>query len=262
MKSDSIRLAWAGALIGVLALSAAAAARLRPPAAWPGAQTEPEGLLALETQSGQPGSRGEKADAFEENGAAIPVMAEQTEARQGEELRFTAALRVESPAPGKRLFLCDEAGCPLEELSPDPEGDAALGPLAPGVYLICEGQTELGRFRLLDNAALEGAAGQLWTDGERLYLERFVPGAVRVNLILSHPGYYAFQLLDRDGRTRTRDLFIPDSEPPGTDRSYRRELEFPGLPPGLYTLARQGEPLGQLEVSAGETGSLQLTIDK
>ena len=40
------------------------------------------------------------------------------------------------------------------------------------------------------------------------------------------------------------------------------DLDFQGLPPGLYTAVRRSVPLGQVEVPAGETATLKIEIDK
>ena len=167
MKSDSIRLAWAGALIGVLAVSAVMAARANPSAAKAGPAAAVIATLpvgAAEAGSPRPG---DPAGGFGADPDAVPVMAEQTEAPV-----FRLALRVEGAIPGEQLFLCDAFGNPLEEIRPDDEGDAGLGPFPPGPYSVWRGAEELGRFRLLENAALAEASGLLRTDGELLYLER------------------------------------------------------------------------------------------
>ena len=245
MKSDSIRLSWAGAMIGVLVLSASAFARTRPPARAGG---HSETRAAETAATAELPVRGTEA-------AALPVMAEQT-------TRFRVAFRTAEPAPEERLFLCDAAGCPLEPLEPDPDGDGSLGPLAPGRYTLCAGAERIGAFRLLENGALAEAEGRAWTDGELLRLERFVPCGVGLELSLAAPGYYSFQLTDRDGRTRSRDLYIPDGTLPELGGRYRRTLVFRGLPPGLYTAVWRGEPLGQTQAAAGELAVLELRIDK
>lgn len=255
MNSDSIRLAWAGAMIGVLALTATMAARSRPPTVREAGKTTAELLAAESRQATDPAGAG---DFFDPEGGMIPAMAEQTGAEAGP---FAVALRVTEPILGERLFLCDGSGSPLEELEPDEEGDAVLGPLPPGRYGVCVGAEEIGSFRLLANAALDEAAGRLWTDGELLHLERFVPGTARLRLRLAEPGYYTLLLFDRDGRSWGRDLYIPDDARPEEAEGWLRTLDFRGLPPGLYTVVRRGAPLGQLEVRAGETAVLELRIE-
>ena len=59
----------------------------------------------------------------------------------------------------------------MEEIPPNRDGDLSLGPLAPGCYGVCRGETVIGAFRLCGNAALGEAEGRLWTDGELLYLD-------------------------------------------------------------------------------------------
>lgn len=285
MNSDSIRLAWAGAMIGVLALTATMAARSRPPTVRRAGETTAALLAAESRQASEPAGAG---DFFDPEGEAIPAMAEQTkteqskteqtkteqtgaeqsEAEQSEAEQagaeagpFAVALRVTEPILGERLFLCDGSGSPLEELEPDEEGDAVLGPLPPGRYGVCVGAEEIGSFRLLANAALDEAAGRLWTDGELLHLERFVPGTARLRLRLAEPGYYTLLLFDRDGRSWGRDLYIAEDARPEEAEGWLRSLDFRGLPPGLYTVVRRAAPLGQLEVRAGETAVLELRIE-
>lgn len=166
MKSDSIRLAWAGALIGVLALSAVAAAGSRPPRASEQDAAAVIATVPAEPSRGADGPAGGQAGEFEEDGGeAVPVMAQPTEQR-----RFRVTLRVEAPHPGERLFLCDRAGNPLERIAPDADGDAGLGPIPPGVYGIWRDGAELGSFRLLENAAPAEATGLLRADGALLFL--------------------------------------------------------------------------------------------
>lgn len=243
MNRESIRLAWAGTAIGVLVLSAVVFADARPPARREerGTGTEPAAATA-------PADFG---------GEAVAALAQESGGAEA----FAVRLRAEDPIPGERLFLCDAAGCPLEELEPDADGDAALGPLAPGSYGIWRGATEIGRFRLLADGALGETAGRLWTDGRFLHLERLVTGTARLTLTLDRPGYESFQLWDRDGRGRSADLYVPDSALPDRERSYVRVLEFRGLPPGLYTLTRGKNPLLQLTVRAGETAEAELRIE-
>lgn len=255
MNSDSIRLAWAGAMIGVLALSATVTARSIPPRteAPPASEAAAPVLAASLPPAGTETGLDPAGEFYEEAGGAVPVLAEQTD--------FRVALRLGESAPREGLFLCDSLGCPLEEITADRDREAALGPLTPGQYGICRAAGDsLGSFTLTQSAALEAASGQLWTDGELLYLEGFVPGTLRLTLSLPEPGYYALQLCDRDGREWSRDLFIPESAPPDAARRYTRTLDFPGLPPGLYTVLRRGSPLLQLEVRAGELSQGELEI--
>lgn len=227
MNMESKRLVLAGAMIGVLALSATVFAESRPPGD-PAPTTAP----AWE-------ARGQEAAA---------VMA--TEAPQAGP--FYAALRVEEGGDPDRLFLCDGAGNPLAPVEPDEAGDAVLGPLYPGEYLLCRGLTEAGAFTLLDNAALTGTRGLVWTDGELLHLAPYEAGTAVLVLELPAPGYYSLGLVDRNGLRRSRDLFIPDSALPDRGRAYLRTLPVPGLPPGVYTLVYRGDPLGQFTLAGGE----------
>lgn len=244
MNSDSIRLAWAGAAIGLLVLSAVVFAGARPPARREDGGTGP---ALAERMPGPTDFEGEAVAALAETEAAEPV---------------TVVLRAEDPVPGERLFLCDAGGCPLEEIEPGVGGETVLGPLTPACYGIWRGGTEIASFRLLRGAALDRTSGRLWTDGTVLYLERFETGTVRLRLILGQPGYESFQLCDRDGRRRSGDLYVPDSALPDQGRGYVRLLEFRGLAPGLYTLVRAGEALLQLTVRSGETAEAALRIEE
>lgn len=244
MNSDSIRLAWAGAAIGVLVLSAVVFAGARPPAQ---REESGPGPALVEVMPGPTGFEGEAVAALAETEAAEPV---------------PVVLRTEDPVPGERLFLCDAGGCPLEEIVPDAGGETVLGPLQPARYGVWRGGTEIAAFRLLRGAGLDEASGRLWTDGTALYLERFEAGTVRLRIALEQPGYESFQLCDRDGRSRSGDLYVPDSALPDQGRGYVRLLEFRGLAPGLYTLVRAGEALLQLTVRSGETAEAALRIEE
>lgn len=254
MNRESAALALAGVMIGLLALGGVTFARLHPP--------EPEESAAipgLGQETAQPAS----APEYGAEEPAVPVLAEpepfDADPTAGP---FSVSLRVPDPVRGEKLFVCDALGCPLEEIEPDPDGAALLGPFAPGSYSVQRGQTEVAAFRLLDNAALCETSGRLWTDGELLWLERFTPGTLRLSVTLHGTGYYTMELRDRVGRVWNRDLYVPDGTPPDADGLWRRVLDFQGLPPGLYTAVRQNRPLGQTEVSAEAIAELAIEIEK
>ncbi len=253
MNKESIRLTLTGGLIGVLALSAAMFASRYPP--------QEETLPAI--LAGEPESaavvdwpEGETEE------AALPVLAESDpEAVDPEAGPFFVTIRASDPIPGEKLFLCDSLGCPLEEIEPDREDKAVLGPVAPGRYSIQRDRTEVGSFRLEGDASLSDGTGRVWTDGEQLWLERFIPGTARLTVTLAKAGYYTVSLCDRDGRFHNRDLYIPEDMPPDRDGAWVRILDVQGLAPGIYTAVRRNLPLGQVEVPAGEIGELEITID-
>ena len=270
MKGDSMRLVLAGGMIGLLVLSAAAwkavwgsAPRTAAPV------SDPEAVAVSEAPDPQDGaalvSRETGGTAEETEAAfgadAVPIFAEDAATGEGAAGPFAVALRVTEAVWGEKLFLCDGTGSPLEEIPPNRDGDLTLGPLAPGRYGVCRGEMEIGAFRLYGNASLGEAGGRLWTDGELLHLERFVPGTASLGLTLDAPGYYSLRLCDQVGREWSRDLYIPDSERPNRGQSYRRTVEFQGLPEGLYTLVYRSTPLGRVEVRAGETTEFEWTID-
>jgi hypothetical protein len=253
MNRESVSLALAGALIGALALSATIFAHLHPP------KREESASAPVGMQSETP------AEAWEE-GPVVPVLAEQDPAEDLVEEDpaagpFQVHLWVPDPIPGEKLFVCDRLGCPLEGIEPDENGEVILGPLPPGRYSIWAGQTEVGSFRLRGDAALSDTAGRVWTEGRLLWLERFTPGTVRLSVTMAEPGYYTLGLRDRDGRSWNRDLYVPDSEEPKEPGLWVRTLDFPGLSPGLYTAVRRNQPLGQVELKAGETALLEIGID-
>ena len=227
MNDYSMRLAALGAMIGVLTLSAAAYANVSAAARIP----DPP---AITTQApAAPPQTGEAAEAL------APAVC-------------YAALRLESPVRGQ-LCLCDLSGSPLSVVEPDEDGDAALGPVAPGRYCLTLGSERIGSFRVLENAAITETAGRLWTDGELLHLERFRPGQAELTLTVLEPGYESIQLVDDLGRAWNRDFFIPEREHRGQDGVYTRVLLFQGLPEGRYTLVRDRRPLEQFQVLAGGT---------
>ena len=248
MNRESMALTLSGLLLGVLALSATVVAGLRPP----DRGTAPGASGLLETgpagETGLPGGETEAVQAW------APEPTRETEPEDPGAGPYLVVLRVNDPVPGERLFLCGEDLCPLAEVEPDSRGEAVLGPIAPGRYVLCRGQTAVGSFRLRGNAALTEAEGRLWTDGELLYLERFCPGTARLTVRLAQPGCYSLQLWDRDGRVWTRELY-------GLEDSRVRTVEFGGLPPGLYTAVWRGTPLGQVEVAAGLTAEASLSVE-
>lgn len=253
MNRESAQLALAGAMIGVLALSATVFAQLHPPEL-----EETTAVLAavLETAARNPEEENWS------NREAVAVMAELEAPKDASTAGpFSVALRVPDPIPGEKLFVCDGLGCPLDGIEPDWDGDAVLGPFAPGCYSVQRGQTEVGSFCLQSNASISETSGRLWTDGELLYLERYSPGTVRLIITLVKPGYYAVGLCDRDGRTWRGDLYVAEGTEPDADGIWVQTLELQGLPPGRYTAIRQNQPLGQVEVQSGETAELEIKID-
>ena len=237
MRNDAMAMAGMGLLIGVLTLSAAMAGA-RVPAVSPPGETEgsadavPVALIELPTAAA--GSERRESGPAEETEPAGP---------------FWVALRVGENVPAQ-LYFTDPAGTPLQRIEPDADGDAALGPVAPGRYAVADGGGILGAFRLLDNAALDGAEGQLWTDGELLHLEAFVPGAVELELELGAPGFYSFHLQGGRGEY-PKDLFISEREKPGAGGRWQRSLHFYGLPADSYRLLCGERLLGSLVVEAG-----------
>ncbi len=244
MNDYSTRLAWAGAMIGALALTATVFANSRPPGK-PSDTTAPT-LPAL------------VAEPVESTEEVAAVMAPETMETAGP---FLIALRVEELPLEGRLFLCDASGCPIEEAKPYGTGDVTLGPVFSGVYSLWRDGTELGGFRLLQNASLDEARGQLWTDGELLHFERFCPGTASIRLTLRQKGFFSFTLYDRNGRQWNRDLFIPDSALPERGLAYVRTLEFRGLRAGTYTLVRRETPILQVLVQAGERTEAEATVE-
>lgn len=267
MSSYSIRLAAVGTVIGVLTLTAAAYAnRAAPPSAETtvlAAAAEPG--TAHETKTA--GAEGtaefltaQTADA--ETGIARSDPAETGDGEAAEAFvqnAWYAALRVETPTAG-RIFVCDLRGSPLCAAVPDAEGDAALGPLPPGRYALYAENERLGSFRLTEDAALDEAAGRLWTDGEMLHLEAFRPGQAELSLTLPASGYYSLALVDDDGRRWTKDVFIPSDARPEQAGSYLRTLDFFGLPEGRYTLVWNRRPILQFPVLAGGVAQIPVAL--
>ncbi len=203
---------------------------------------------------------GEAADA--ETGTACSDPAETGDGEAAEAFvqnAWYAALRVETPTAG-RIFVCDLRGSPLCAAVPDAEGDAALGPLPPGRYALYAENERLGSFRLTEDAALDEAAGRLWTDGEMLHLEAFRPGQAELSLTLPASGYYSLALVDDDGRRWTKDVFIPSDARPEQAGSYLRTLDFFGLPEGRYTLVWNRRPILQFPVLAGGVAQIPVAL--
>lgn len=241
MNRYSLRLAWVGMLIGVLTLSAAAIARLVGDAPRP-VRADPVSSETATTTA----FADEAADAWDEPAAEVFAPAQ---AACDCVLCFAAA-----PAPAYELR--DLRGNSCGVIVPGKNREAALGQLQPGRYLIACGDDSVGSFRVTETAELTEATGRLWTDGNRLWLEDFSPGAAEIRLALPHPGYYSFQLVDDLGRKWTRDVFIPDSAHQDRDGTWSRTLLYDGLPEGRYTLVLAGQPLTQFQVLAGGTAMI------
>lgn len=245
MNTYSSRLAWTGVMIGTLAMSATVFANSLPPGN-SAASTTAELTLLQQTEAPEP-----ETD-------ILAVMASEAEPAGP----FFASLQVAEPPVAGHLFLCDETGCPLEEIPTDSRDICSIGPLFPGKYTFCQnGEEIIGSFRLLDNASLDETEGQVWTDGELLHLERFCPGTAVFTLHLPRAGYFNLSLHDENGTRRNADLFIPDHAPADEDGTYSRVIEFPGLAPGIYTAVRRQSPLMQVTVRAGERSEVELTIE-
>lgn len=279
MSSYSIRLAAVGTVIGVLTLTAAAYAnRAAPPsaettvlaaAAEPGTahETKTSGaegtaeFLTAEAADAETGTAcSDPADAETGNACTDPAETGDGEAAEAfVQNAWYAALRVETPTAG-RIFVCDLRGSPLCAAVPDAEGDAALGPLPPGRYALYAENERLGSFRLTEDAALDEAAGRLWTDGEMLHLEAFRPGQAELSLTLPASGYYSLALVDDDGRRWTKDVFIPSDARPEQAGSYLRTLDFFGLPEGRYTLVWNRRPILQFPVLAGGVAQIPVAL--
>lgn len=258
MNNDSMRLVLAGGMIALLVLSAAAWRAVRGPIPAPAETGASQGRSGADAHLGsepETPTREQSEAAFGED--AVPIFAEDPAAGP-----YLVALRIPEPIWGEKLFVCDGTGSPLEEIVPDRDGDQSVGPLTPGRYGVFCGGTEIGAFRLYGNASLGQTEGRLWTDGEVLYVERFVPGEARLTLRFSKPGYYSLRLCDQLGREWNRDLYIPESERPNRGSFYEKILEFRGLPAGRYTAVYRGTPVGQTEIRSGETSDLDLMLDK
>lgn len=262
MSSYSIRLAAVGAMIGALTLSAAAYANLsalRDGGRAAAEATAPAGSAVRYSDSGGPAGDPDAAPVWAAQRAGPLEEPEsgpgQTETEQAAEaarpLWYAALCQTE---PQRRTIqLCDAQGGLCAEVRTDAAGNAALGPIPPGRYLLRAGAEALGSFRLLDNAALTEADGRLWTDGELLHLETFRPGQADFRLRLPRPGYYSFALVDDFGRRWTQDLFLPADAEPDADGVYSRLLSFRGLRAGRYTFVYARDPLLQVRVCAGAT---------
>lgn len=247
MNRYSTQLLLAGAMLGTLVLSAAGLAQLggtgkaRKPA-------EPVLLTAHTTEATDPwAAPAAAAGAFPSDVGTGP---------------FRVRLQLETERDPGRLFLCDKAGLPLDRVVPDRNGEAELGPIAPGLYSICVEDLCLGSFRLLPDAGLAEAEGRLWTEGALLHLTDKPTGEAVLELVLPCPGYYSLYLVDRWGQRIQQDLFIPREEPAGPAGVWRRKLTFRGLPEGLYTAVYAKNPLAQFRVATGSSAQALLTLER
>ena len=187
---------------------------------------------------------------------ALPLCGAQTPRPAPE--RYYVALRAGDETGDLTLQNVD--GATIEEISPDPDGDAALGPLRPGHYTLCLDGVAAGEFVLNENAAVMLTTGRLWTDGELLHLEPDTPGAILLKLALPGPGTYPVYLTGEDvSRTAVAQIGADDAQDPGG--GYTRCVQFEGLMAGCYTLTCRGEAIASLELARGEVKSLALAVN-
>ena len=245
MNSYSMRLACGGAVIGVLTLSAAALGGRKEPVK---KNPDPapvvrraEDSAAAQTLSFRP-SEEEAAEVFAPG--------------------FLLALHTDPAAGWSDLTVSGPEGSVPDPVDPDGDGDAALGPLIPGRYTLRRAGKVLGEFVLNENASVAIATGRLWTDGEVLYLEDFLPTEAELRLILEDRGYYGFSLVGEDGMARGGSVFIPDDARYDEGEVFLRTLRFPGLPAGKYTVCSRGRPVAEIETREGEVTSVELRLGK
>ena len=261
MRDYSLAMAGMGLLICVLTVSAALAGA-KVPAAVPGGTAAEDAAVPVALIELPPDSPVGQACSAESGLSASVESRPETQSSVIPEAQFSTepagpflvALRIGRNVPD-RVFLGDRWGSPLEPVEPDTEGEAALGPVPPGTYTLVVGTQELGSFLLLDNAALDGASGQLWTDGEVLHLENYEPGTAEVDLVLSAPGLYSLCLQGGGGEYRA-DLFVSKRERPNSAESWHRTVCFPGLPAGSYRLFLDETLLTDLIVRAGSVSEV------
>ena len=246
MRNYSAAMAGIGLLILVLTVSAALAGA-NVPAVTPGETTEEAVPVALiELPSDRP---------FSGQTGHAPVPSSSVRDPSAETLRtesagpFLVAMRAGENVPD-RIFLGDDLGSPLEQVEFNADGEAALGPVPPGIYTVVAGTEELGRFRLPESAVPDEVSGQLWTEGEVLHLESYVPGTVEAEIAFSAPGLYTVRLTGAGGEYRA-DVFVSERERPAALGCWRRTFRFPGLPAGVYALFLEETRLTGLIVRPG-----------
>ena len=257
MNTYSIRLALAGLLIGFLTLTAAAVGPIHPQTGGSGhsAPQSPETTVQPDRAGPlqlQPASETQSPTA--ESGESLASASLQP--------AYYVALRAAPALVGTAVTLSDPDGHILGVYSPDADGDAALGPICPGRYLLSDGRTPLGEFVLEENASVCLATDRLWADGELLHLECRRPGEIVLELTLDEPGYYSLAVMDQTGEVTVRDLFISSRQKPQQGRSYLRTLRFPGLMAGAYTVLWNERTLCTLALDEGGLSSISLHLSR
>lgn len=145
--------------------------------------------------------------------------------------------------PGRVVTLLDGDGAALQSAAAGEDGYLSFDGLAPGRYRLTSGASG-GEFLLERNAALTALDGTLWSDGELLHLGD--TPTLRFSLALLLP------------QTETRVVTLTLEAVDGTrfDRSFvagpagEYAVEFSGVPPGLYTLRRDGKAVARVCLTA------------
>lgn len=247
MNRYSLHLVCVGAVIGVLTLTAAALGGIKKP----------------EKSAAKPTPAVEKtAYNAELEARSLSYLQPEEETAQVFAPGVLLALHTDPSLKWEDLALYGPEGSAPEPVSPDADGDAALGPLRPGRYSLRRAGILLGEFVLNENASVAIATGRLWTDGEILYLESFLPAEAELRLTLEDRGYYSISLMGEDGMSRSGAVFIPENASFDSGGVFLRILRFPGLPAGSYTVCYRGRPVAELEAGEGEVAGLELRLGK
>ena len=151
------------------------------------------------------------------------------------------------------VTVLDEDGSAVGNWETEEDGDAVIGPLAPGIYYAKGNHTGYAQILLEDNAAISVQAGCGWADGERLYLTSYEPSRLELTCILpegaENIGIVTLELLRSDGKRL---------EQTGWQENGKVSVVFDGLRQGTYDILLHGTVLRTTAVD-GRT-SLALTL--
>lgn len=128
------------------------------------------------------------------------------------------------------------------------DGETLTMAMPPGDYCLLRPDDHFVSFRLAQNAAISMLGGQGWTDGEILYMEDVPGGSIQVVCWLTpeefDSGQYGICWLNLYGEELLQSTalhFVPELEPEDNGY-YCQSWNFQGLPPGTYTLEKDGQP--------------------
>lgn len=183
--------------------------------------------------------------------AAVIAETEQTPQPNSADAQTAWLVAVRTESPRQTVTVLDQDGHLIGTFHTDADGDAALGPFAPGTYFARSQSSGYVRFSVGEQAEVYAQAGSGWADGERLYLTDMLPS--RLELACEAPGrqLVTLTLRDADGQPTERTAHVQNGA---------AFLVFDGMQAGTYDICLDDTVLRTVKLD-GRT-SLTLTLPK